>query len=499
MHFSDLERFKGMIFKSAHQILKSRLKQYPIAYQAYRRLSWILTRSSLAWKAKRFFPTIANACFPIWIGPRLRLAHYLATNGQVSKAIAIADDIMARNPDYNDVRLYLVGSIYSLQGRYEHANELFERMENNRYERARELQYDRLSLRFFSNIHFSQIGHLGVLDRYIKAEALGIIPKRTNVLLGPSKRFSNPAYVQCWENYFVRIDEPGTMSELRPIIYPLEEVPIIVRVDQGIRSITALARETQLRWETENRKPLLELSAEHKDRGYQRLREFGLPKECWFAGLHVREGNDLMRDVRNSDISTYHLAIQEIGNRGGWVLRMGDPSMSRLPPFANAIDYAHSGRREDWMDVFIWGEGRFFIGTGSGPQMVPTTFGKPVAIANYGPIPTIACCKHDILLPKHYFSEREGRYLTLTERTTAQYGFRESTGAFASMGIHVLDNTPEELRTLVVEMMDRLDGSYTENEQQRAAQASFNALAAEHQFYPATLARAFAARYPGPF
>jgi len=39
---------------------------------------------------------------------------------------------------------------------------------------------------------------------------------------------------------------------------------------------------------------------------------------------------------------------------------------------------------------------------------------------------------------------------------SSEYGFRESVEAFATMGVRVIDNTPEELRDLVIEMMDHL-------------------------------------------
>jgi hypothetical protein len=202
-------------------------------------------------------------------------------------------------------------------------------------------------------------------------------------------RLYEAAYLRCWEKYFSWVTDPRTISLLAPLSYLLEEDVIMVRIGESTRSFVAFGAEVQSRWEADGRGPLLELSAEHRERGYRLLRELGVPEGAWFVGLHVREGTDRMRDVRNSDIATYRLAIEEIAKRGGWVLRMGDHNMRPLPSWPHMIDYAHSAKREDWMDVFLWAEGRFFIATGSGPQMIPTTFGKPVAIANYGPIATI--------------------------------------------------------------------------------------------------------------
>jgi putative glycosyltransferase (TIGR04372 family) len=485
-----------MIFRRVRKFLKPRLKRYPRAFRVYAALSWIFTRSHIAIAVKRFFPKMGNSVLPMWVEPRYKLARRYAVEGELDRAISIADDVMTRNPDLSDFRLYWIGGIYWLQGRYDDAYRLFERMEEHRYQIARELEYDRLGLRFFPGLHFTPIGHLGMLDKYIKAEILGMIPRQTNVLLGAEKDFANPAYVRHWEKYLSRITNPRTIAALTPLSNALQQHLNLVRVGDTLCNFVTFAREVQLRWEAELRRPLLELSIEERERGYARLHDFGVPEEAWFVGLHVREGSDRGRDVRNSDILTYQLAVEEIAKRGGWVLRMGDPSMRPLPSWPNTVDYAHSTKRQDWMDVFLWAEGRFFIATASGPQIIPTTFGKPVAIANYGPMANFFVGKDDILLPKHYWNDKEGRYLTLSERMSPYYGFGESAGAFAKKGVHVVNNTPEDLCDLVVEMMDRLEGKHVETDHERALQARFAELATAHQLYPARLARSFMSNHP---
>jgi putative glycosyltransferase (TIGR04372 family) len=488
-----------MILRRLRKSLKLRLKNYPVLFRLYRGISWALTRSPFGSATKRLVPKIANGLFPMWITPRCGLAYYYAGIGQVQKAVNIADDVLARKPDLYDSRFSRIAAVYSLQGRYEDAYRLFERMEQRCYEVARELQYDRLGLRLFPAIGFSAIGHLGMLDKYTKAELLGMLPKRTNLILGSPEDFSNPAYVRYWERYFSLISNPKTISTLAPLTYPLQAHLDVVRVGEHARRYFGFARDVQLQWEAEVRGPLLKLSEEHRERGYRLLRYLGVPEGVWFVGLHVREGTDRMRDLRNADITTYRLAVQEIGKRGGWVLRMGDRNMRPLPIWPNTIDYAHSSRREDWMDVFLWAEGRFFIGTGSGPQLIPPTFGRPVVIANYGPICTLVCSKDDILLPKHYWNENTGRPLTIQERVSSDYRTLESVGAFAKMGIKVIDNTPEELSEAVAEMINQLTGDGKHTEQEHLLQARFAELAASHDFYPGRIARAFISRCPEIF
>jgi putative glycosyltransferase (TIGR04372 family) len=437
----------------------------------------------------------------MWIAPRCRLALHYVGEGKFNKAIGIANDVLARKPEaYLDDDIFnRLAVAYSLAGRSEDLARLFDRTEDRRSETARELQYDRLGLRFFPKVSFSNIGPLGFLDIYIKAERLGVIPRRTNVILCAPEESHNPTYLRYWEKYYSLVTHPHTIALLAPLSRCLEERSNQLWCGpQGMRNVAAIARAAQLQWDAEARGPLLQLRSEHRERGYRLLRELGVPEGAWFVGLHVRDAPDRL-NLRNADIASYCLAIEEITNRGGWVLRMGDRSMCRLPSFRNTIDYAHSAQRADWMDVFLWAEGRFFIGTGSGPQLIPSTFGKPVAIANYGPIATIVCGKDDILLPKQYWSENEGRHLTLAERMRPEYAFLESIPAFAKVGVRVVDNTPEELRELAVEMMDRLEGQHEQTEQERVMQSQFAELAATRQFYPVKIALAFMSRYPDVF
>jgi putative glycosyltransferase (TIGR04372 family) len=471
--------------KKLRKFLKFRLARFRSTRGAYERFS------AMARESKLLLSRIISRLFPMWIEQQFSLAVRYVKAGDGQKAIAIADEVLARKPDLYDYSKFVgFASIYWLLGRADDAVRLFQRMEARRHEVARELHCDRLEVRFFRSANFGAVGHLGRLDKYVKAEMLGIIPRCTNILVGASEEFPNAAYLRCWEKYFSRMTDPRTIALLAPLVDALREDSMIVRVGEESRRFEAFAAEVQARWEAKGRSPLLELSVEERIQGRKLLRDLGVPEGAWFVGLHVREGDDPIRDVRNSDITSYRLAIDEIANRGGWVLRMGDRSMRALPSWPNTIDYAYSGKRADWMDVFLWAEGRFFIGTGSGPQVIPTTFGKPVAIANFGPIATLVCGKDDILLPKRYWLEKEQRHLTLAERMSTEFGFRESTSALATMGVRVVDNSPEELRDLVVEMMDRLDARHVETDDEQLLQARFAEITAAHEVYPVKIARA---------
>jgi putative glycosyltransferase (TIGR04372 family) len=477
---------RNRLTKRARKLVKALLWQYPATRRVYE------LPSSVARAAKLFRLRAIDRLMPTWTASRLRLALHYVGEGEYERAAAIAEDVLASRPEADlgaDALLYL-SMIYQRGGRIADCLHLEKVAETRRRTIAHELQYDRLGLRFFSREPFWAIGALVMFDRYIKAETLGVIPRCANIVLGDPAGFSNPAYARYWQKHFRFITEPRTIAQLAPLADPLQ--PETCAVGRG---------DLQLRWEAENRDPLLSLSDEHREQGYRLLRELGVPDGVWFVGLHVREASskqERVPNLRNADILTYRLAVEEIAKRGGWVLRMGDPSMRPLPAWPSTIDYVHSGRQTDWMDVFLWAEGRFFIATASGPQLIPTTFGKPVAVTNYGSLARFYCVGGDIMLPKQYWHEKERRYLTIAERMNDTYGVWETIDAsghlFDSAGIRIIDNSPTQLRELVVEMMDRLQGRHVETEQERAFQARFSELAIAQNLYPVKIARAFLSR-----
>jgi hypothetical protein len=112
----------------------------------------------------------------------------------------------------------------------------------------------------------------------------------------------------------------------------------------------------QKQWEAEARPPLLTRSPSDYEGGWNCLQDLGVPKNAWFVCLHVREDGFRREGItthRSADINTYSLAIESIVARGGWVIRMGDPTMKPLPPMKQAIDYARTDAKAiGWMFFF---------------------------------------------------------------------------------------------------------------------------------------------------
>lgn len=329
-----------------------------------------------------------------------------------------------------------------------------------------------------------RIGHLAFeLDIYVKSGLLGWRPKIRGILLAPTGSVVNPCLLDYWRRYITIISSPLLVKLLRP----LEKNPLLHRtlsrtnVGTGVTGLFPGIFIIQRKYETEfDGRPLLTLRESDRERGWRCLRDLGVPQGAWFVCLHVREGGYLPQlnyhSYRDADINTYGPAMQAIVERGGWVIRVGNPTMKVMPPMDQVIDYAHSQIRSDWMDVFCMAACQFLLGSDSGPVCVSFAFGVPCALTNYIPMAAAPSSGRDLWIPKLYWSVREDRYLTFAEVLRSPLRRLGSTQDFTDRGVSWVDNSPEEIRDITVEMMDRLDGSPCYSEEDERLQGRFKTL-----------------------
>lgn len=399
-----------------------------------------------------------------------------------------------------DRRIYgledLLTPVYYLQGHYSKAIDLMKRCENFKRRSVLTSAAGKPNFRAFTPKLFAPIGHMGLIDIYIKGHILGFLGDEKLILFGPRNNYTNKTLIDYWSGYLNIIETSSTSDYPSALIDKTEERISLIR-DQNneLLTLAEFGAKVQLEWENKGFGGLLSLSQPHLEAGREELHALGLPKGAWFCGLHVREGIDQLRDARNASIDSYYLAIDEVISRGGWVIRMGSPSMKKLPYKHGIIDLPFSDKNLDWMNLFVWSEGRFLIGTGSGPVVLPLCFGKGVAIANWAPLASRQWGSKDVLLPKHYFLVSENRYLSPKERMSEKYGYVESINALKDMGIELLDNSPEEIRDLVIQMFDSLDNIVKVTEYQIKIQKEFDQLASEMKVYPTKIAHVFSNKY----
>ncbi len=183
----------------------------------------------------------------------------------------------------------------------------------------------------------------------------------------------------------------------------------------------------------------------------------GLPADAWFVCVHVRESgfhNDQYSE-RNANIFNYVGAIEEITSRGGWVVRMGDATMRKLPFMERVIDYPFTRAKSALMDVYLISECRFYLGMISGIYDVARLFQRPIIMTNMAiwmaGFPIRKC---DLGVLKHVYSKSRNRFLTTREWLAEPW---DSVAYVHKLGDDYIfhENTSEELRAVVKEYFDR--------------------------------------------
>ncbi len=348
-------------------------------------------------------------------------------------------------------------------------------------------QLDRLGLRFISPVvAMSTIGAMSFLDTYVKAYILGLRGQAKPILLVKgTQSVPNLHFLNYWREYVTVITDPTAVEKLLPLARYLEDpLGLGVICNENLMFHPSAAAMLYKQWEEEKRPPLLKLSQNDYERGWDRLETMGVPKGSWFVGLHVREagfkdGEGIQDLFRNADIGTYLLAVKSIVDRGGWVIRMGNPTMKRLPVMEHVIDYANSEFRSDWMDVFLCAESRFFINNSSGLGAVAATFGVPYVLTNFLPTCALLFSSQDLFIPKLCRSLESLQYMSFEGLMSPPVSTNVMQHQFDNMGIGVVENSPEEINDLITEMLDRLDGRLVYSAEDERLQERFKDLTAE--------------------
>lgn len=203
----------------------------------------------------------------------------------------------------------------------------------------------------------------------------------------------------------------------------------------------------------------------------------------------VFPGKDLSyHDYRNCDVSDYVLGAEALAERGLFVFRMGSVVSSPLiSSHPRVIDYANSQFRSEFMDVFIGANCEFCVSDGLGFYAIPAAFRKPNAYVNFSPFHMFYSSRScDLGITKTLCDFLSNKRLCLSEMKTRGVAGLSQTKDFEKAGVLVCDNSPEEIRDLMLEMLDRVEGKWRPEPYDEDLQDSFwqkfTEVIGEHKF-----------------
>jgi putative glycosyltransferase (TIGR04372 family) len=344
-----------------------------------------------------------------------------------------------------------------------------------------------------TNVH--RIGHLaGEVDCLVKEERLGLFPRMKALLLAPRGGVANEHLVAYWSQLARTVRTPWHCRLLAPV-----NRFRFVRMRDDMASYVAAVNRTaesmriQKLWG--QRPGVLQLTGEDLAQGVDRLRDLGVPSGARFVCFHSREGgyspgDEHLHDFRNTSVANYLAAAAALYEHGIYSIRLGDPSMKKLPPLPGVVDYAHSALRADWMDVFLCARGEFFLGNSSGLSFVSGAFGRPCVLGNLIPFSgAFPYGAKDIGIPKLLWSRQAQRLLGFAEILDSEVADFRFSVLYEERGIEVRENTAEEIRDLALEMLARLEGRGQYSREDEALQERFRALMRPGHFSYGSAAR----------
>lgn len=327
-------------------------------------------------------------------------------------------------------------------------------------------------------LHSSRIGHFAInTELYLCAQDAGINkPMQRHVdLFFHSGPVSNRQLATMWGRV------------LR--IYPASVLGPIFRINQWLPGAAihdvVNTHSMDIHNLIDRFPPHLQFTAEENTRGEAGLLAMGIPAEAPFVCLIVRDSAYLTsflpqgdwdyHNFRDSNIQSYVLAAETLAERGYYVIRMGakvHEAIKTTHPMV--IDYATNGMRSDFMDIFLGAKCAFCISTGTGWDEIPGLTRRPIVYVNYSVLGYVQTSSTNHLsIAKKYISQESQKMLTFHEIFSHGVGFCTDGRELQSKGIQLIDNTPEEIRDVVVEMAERLNGTWQPREGDEALQKRF--------------------------
>jgi putative glycosyltransferase (TIGR04372 family) len=223
---------------------------------------------------------------------------------------------------------------------------------------------------------------------------------------------------------------------------------------------------------------------EEDRRGYDELEQMGIGRDEKFIGFqsrgdaylksHVPDRDFAYHDYRNSAIETYIPAVEELIRRGFKAARMGAVVDSPLEVSnSGIIDYA-TECRSDFLDIFLTAKCHFYLSDTCGFHGVPMVLRCPRIIVNMVSIEFVAAwMPNDLIIFKKHWLRDEKRFMTFREIKKSGAGRFLFSKEFDQLGIELVDNTPEEITAVVVEMDERLKGEWEADKEDEKLQNKF--------------------------
>ena len=327
--------------------------------------------------------------------------------------------------------------------------------------------------------HYHAMGHLA-LDPYIWHLEQTVHKKRYRAILMPyitplSKRrrfnkigVSNTFLFECWKQHFTVISNYYLACFLAPLLYhPLLKatvkkyhLPNQPSLYSEFESLPKLIEDYKA---LTNEKPVLRLTTSNVLKGRAVLEKMGLGLQDKFICFSQRDDAFYPEEnetVRFSSPSNLILALEEAVKRGYFCIRVSKLCHPLPKSLANSkyiIDYPYSPFTCDFMDIFLISQCTFFLCSNNGVCEITEPFATPKVTVNQVPFGNRPYNSRDLAIFKLQKECASGKMVPFKESMHSLLTASIQDKDYEALGIKLIENSPEEIQDLVVEMFERLE------------------------------------------
>lgn len=235
--------------------------------------------------------------------------------------------------------------------------------------------------------------------------------------------------------------------------------------------------------------PHLTFIAEEEAQGEVAMRKLGIAKGFPFVCIIARDPVYLDKfypadssaqdwryhNYRDCSIKNFLLAADNLTQRGSYVVRMGSVVKEALKTEnPKIINYATNGSRTEFLDIYLGAKCKFFITASAGMAGIPIVFRRPVAFVNQIPLEGVWTSSDNyISIFKKLWLRKERRFMSFQEILDRGAGRFLFSQQYEELGVDIIENTPEEIEGLAIEMDERLDGTWVTKDEDEYLQQKF--------------------------
>jgi len=308
--------------------------------------------------------------------------------------------------------------------------------------------YPKIMSTFWTNM----IGHFAFLGIHLEAQKRGHLPSGERLILD-AKESANPELLDSFSKDFkiIKLESTREWSELSGFSPDLERLHL-VKTTEDFEHIYALWEKIWREKQSENQNaPILTLDIEYLSDCARQLRELGVDPDDAFVGIHIRE-SQTANHLRSQPVESYIEPIKYLTQQGFKVIRLGNPSMTKIPDLPGLIDLSRNVKDKK-LHAYVIANSKFFISTTSGPGSIPMLFNVPTLHTNMTSINknVLLQNKGSIYLPKKIVNSNN-QAMSYSQILQSPIGYSEKNH-FNNSKFRVLPNSSHEIIEGVKEMI----------------------------------------------